>query len=263
MPQINILSIDFDFFIHFSSQQAALYCPDSGIEFPDELGLLCWMTKYATAASGDVDMAALLSPRVSDMEYVKAIIQNQNDPFCMVCDSHANIVNFCLRLYQGNPITIYNIDAHHDGYPMQKTEGDSAPYDCGNWASALLDMRVAEKVHWIAPENEPHSPASNGMMDPRILTSLRLRDLDSVPRFDGIFLCRSGSWSPPHLDTAFLELAHLLVQPEGGWECRLQKGILENRYNKDFLHGVEDIRRYCPPRKARAVRDDSRTGHNS
>lgn len=252
MAPLNILSIDFDYFIHFVSKSSALYCSDSGIEFSEELGQLCWMTKYATAACADVDMASILTPRTADLEYVKGIIQKQVDPYCMVCDSHANIVNFCLRLYKGEPITIYNIDAHHDGYPTRDSDCDEeAPsYNCGNWASALLDMKVAENIYWIAPEDEPYSSAEPGEMDDRIKTTLSLHQLGSIAEFDGIFLCRSGSWTPPHLDNEFLEVAHLLVQPEGGWECRLQKGIMDSRYNEEFIHGVEDMQRYYPtPRK--------------
>lgn len=251
MAPINILSIDFDYFIHFASRESALFCPDSGIEYQDDLAQLCWMTKYATALSAGVNMETILSLRDADLDFVKSIIKQQEDPYCMVCDSHANILNFALRIFQGEPITIYNVDAHHDSYPRRHEEKEIAPCDCGNWATTLLDMKVVESIYWISPEDEPHSPAGNDCMDPRIKTNLRLCDLSNVSSFDGIFLCRSGSWTPPHLDRGFLTLAQLLVQPDGGWECRLQKGIMDSRYNDDFIHGAQELKAYYPPQRVR------------
>lgn len=81
-------------------------------------------------------------------------------------------------------------------------------------------------------------------MDERVDAALSLPDLSSIACFDGIFLCRSGSWVPPHLDGYFLELASLLVQPDGGWECCIQTGILEHRFDEDFERDVVNLSQF-------------------
>ena len=231
---------------HYSQRQSANFCPDSGLEFPDEVASIVWATKYAAAKHAGMDMSEMLSIKEDDLALIKKILQEQVDPYCMVCDSHREMDDFTDKIVApADTAVVYNIDAHHDTYPYQEGKG----LDCGNWLLHLLDRGVVDEAYWIAPGNEPYSPDASEMLDARVSRDMCLHDLQTVGPFDGVFLCRSGSWVPPHLDEQFLELAHMLVQSEGGWQCRLLVGILETRFNAAFLQSIQELLQFYPAKR--------------
>lgn len=234
----NILSIDFDYFIHYGSRLSPIFCPDAGIEFQPQLSSVIWGTKYAEAKASGLDMSALLSLRIDDLELIKDIVRNQNFARTMICDSHKHMIDFVNFIYEQDlRFTVYNVDAHHDAYPIEYEDD----IHCGNWMTVLMDDDSIAEGYWISPEDELHSTALSDNCDPRIKKSLQLRDLSDKGPFDFVFLCKSTSWVPPHLDTAFLELANLLIPPKGGWPCRLQRDVLQDRYNEKFCQEVAEF----------------------
>lgn len=66
--------------------------------------------------------------------------------------------------------------------------------------------------------------------------------LSELPKtgYDLVYICRSGWWTPPHMDEAFIKyLARPLIENKNGWEIRYQQGIMESRYNNDLKNLVK------------------------
>jgi hypothetical protein len=93
---------------------------------------------------------------------------------------------------------------------------DRAPLDCGNWLTHLHDYWPTTKFVQVYPRWK--NPAEDGTPVREQLEVHSWRNWDGLNRAGvvrSVFLCRSGVWTPPHLDVDFMELARTLarVQP--------------------------------------------------
>ena len=114
----------------------------------------------------------------------------------------------------GDKIELLNIDTHHDMTPENKS------LDCGNWILKLAQENLLDNpaLGWI------HNPISfemygiNGKGKDKFSKLLRRLDkgtsLDGIAneQYDLIFLARSDTWSPPHLDKYFCLLADIIKE---------------------------------------------------
>lgn len=72
---------------------------------------------------------------------------------------------------------------------------------------------------------------------------MNLTDL-SDRLFDLVVLCRSGMWSPPHLDQHFISLAKRLKRMAGREQCTvIDRHVMQSRYTKDFAAAVTELER--------------------
>ena len=133
----------------------------------------------------------------------------------MIANSHVNAYDFILKhLADDEKISLTNVDMHHD------LINDNENVDCGNWIGKLIAEGCVgcerDSLKWI------HNPVSFSMYgaDPtdgtefgKLLAQLDGGDtLQSIKneKYDLIFLARSDTWSPPHLDDQFNLLVNIM-----------------------------------------------------
>ena len=199
MKNINILSIDFDYFQDVDSKTLLIHYPD-GIDLPKELSRFIWASHYANPYSEKALLNIDIKKDKLDelMDYIKAI--NKKIPV-MIASSHVSIYDFIHDHCNINDkLNIINIDMHHDMF-------DAVPnkIHCGNWLKAIKNEYKTVNATWIC------NPVSlENMNKPDINTVID--DLTGLKNlnFDMIFLCRSDSWTAPHLDKYFVILAERL-----------------------------------------------------
>jgi len=225
-----ILSIDFDYFIQ-ATKEAMENFPD-GVDHSTELSTLIWASYYL----GGRQAALTKSVGILEEEFscIKRILRKQSpDVPVMITNSHVNAYNFIHNYVSDDEkLLLVNIDMHHDIVNSNKH------LDCGNWISFLLE-EYEMKLNWVA------SPVSFQMYgfdktseENEILKNLITPNLaiieDKDYKYDGIFLCRSDTWTPPHLDKYFSSLCNIIakrfnnvVAEEGIRQCRVYKPITE------------------------------------
>lgn len=179
--RMNILSIDWDFFMDVSDMERTMYFPDGGNE---GIGLgvstMVWLTRYLYNSLEDIGVVKeyeTLLEKLSEYGPVKVIIT----------DSHKWMATMCEDIEQ---INIWNIDFHHDAF------GDG-PLNCGNWVNVLKREKDVT-VKWIGREDS---------LEDRDGLTERCSWEELPEEVDWIYLCRSSVWSPPHLDGLFCRLA--------------------------------------------------------
>lgn len=223
---MRILSIDFDYFVNPTPLQRGRYFPDGGREMSDLLNTTIWSGAYALSAIATkrfankkdslLDVELLKEP----LKAVHDIIMSQGNICCMVADSHAHAYDFIQNNYDGSVTELYNVDFHHDTYNVDEE------VNCGNWLRRLLEEGIVDEAYWV---NQPDS----GMED----NLAKVIPFSKLPKteYDLVYVCRSGWWTPPHMDKEFIEqLARPLIENKNGWEVVYQQGILEDRYSEEF-----------------------------
>jgi hypothetical protein len=93
--------------------------------------------------------------------------------------------------------TVVIIDAHHDIFKIDE-EGP----DCGTWLTFWLKKSKARKVYWVKPAHSICVPPTSGFED-QIVTLQKAEDLP-VFKYNATHVCRSGCWTPPWTDNAFI-----------------------------------------------------------
>ena len=190
---MKVLSIDFDYFVKATPEAMALF-PDGGREFSG-LDSVVWASNYAHASVLQDDV--LLNGATVDTQSLLAvagIVMTQNaNTKVMITDSHRHAYKFikenCKRKVKAD---IYNVDFHHDTFDNADRE-----VNCGNWLRRLIEEQRTGKVYWTSRAGS----VKRGKM-PEV-QYLSFRELPK--NYDLIFICRSGWWTPPHLDHYFTE----------------------------------------------------------
>ena len=205
---MKVLSIDWDYFIDASCDDRIMYFPDGGNENMCEmLQNIVWGSRYMDKH--------LKTFGVRDFEFIKTVLlkasKNSNKVKVCVRDSHKEAYPFIVSKRKHlEGVEIYNIDFHHDVYSFNRG------VDCGNWALRCSEMGA--KVFWLGREDSDCSALENNM---NVLKRVSEEDI-LKQEFTHIFLCRSSMWSPPHLDTYFIELIHFMIK-----ECGLTVDVCD------------------------------------
>lgn len=211
MKTMRVLSIDWDYFQRVSVDTMRDCYPD-GLDVSTWLSEITWGNHYAT----DSDRINQIGLMNSEYETLISILLRQ-DKSCpvMIANSHVNAYDFILKhLADNEKISLVNVDMHHD------LINDNENVDCGNWIGKLIaEGRVGcmrDNLKWI------HNPVSFSMydIDPTDGTEFgkllaRLDGGDTLQnirneKYDLIFLARSDTWSPPHLDDQFNLLVNIM-----------------------------------------------------
>lgn len=130
-----------------------------------------------------------------------------------IAESHQTAYNFFRKSKIPADIVI-NFDAHHDVY-KPATE----PLDCGNWVSHLHRDWPTTQFWQVYPQWQDISTQWDNRMEkecdvPLKVTNWEMLRLPPDCTLRNLFICRSGAWTPPHLDDAFLAFvrtAHLFA----------------------------------------------------
>lgn len=191
-----VLSIDFDVFQAIPSQKHLNVYP-IGIDRTQEESCRAWRPFYE-----DVTSLQLLQEVKINEEKVEAaarLIENgcAFETPIMVANSHKDILKWILEHYNAKThpgIFLTHLDAHHDLF------NENEKLDCGNWISFLKKEVPNTHIKWVCNAiskeiyglSTPEFDFINDEIEPLIGQT-----------YDLLFICRSDTWLPPHLDPAF------------------------------------------------------------
>ena len=227
MKELHVLSIDFDFFQN-TTEYIIRNCYPDGIDLPTAITKLTWSSHYANPKSAK--LLSEVTTNKKQLEELKDIIDSnclENTPL-MCTNSHKHIYDFIKTFMETSEdkiehVYVTNLDMHHDAF----NKDDEV--DCGNWAYHVKKDFPDCHIKWIANAiSEDMYGIEENIFD-SIETNLKsLQD----ETFDMIFVCRSDTWLPPHLDNDFDDLLYYLVAsfPNN----QVEMAIEQPRYDKSF-----------------------------
>lgn len=221
---MNVLSIDFDYFQNVTKD--VLYAYPDGVDNNTELSEFVWGGIYGGI---NADKIKKVTIRKDEINLMKQIFSNQKKQMpVMITNSHKHIYDFIHQYADTNePLRLINIDMHHDMF-NDNAEREIPVLDCGNWVTFIVNEYKTDFT-WIA---NPVSSEIFGLdkidteenIDRMIPLSVNcIKNM----QFDAIFMCRSDTWTPPHLDRYFSELCGCLLKKFG--EVYAEKNIFEPR----------------------------------
>lgn len=210
---LNVLSVDWDYFMDCNSDTIAYQFPDGGNE---SIGLSLsnsiWATKYADSerVARNTGVQDLLAVRIREYEFnhVSFNILSRMTSNTHICfaESHSEIyelVAFNAHL-TGSKANVYNIDRHSDAYNM----GDGL--NCGNWVNYLQKNNHLGYYTWINNDaSAPYMDILNPEQCCKVTDDITV--IDEVDKWDIVFICRSSIWTPPHLDCEFNRFYNLFA----------------------------------------------------
>lgn len=200
---MNILSIDFDYFIDTDITTRNEIFP-SGEDAGGETVHRLWQEVYA--AHPEIGEIGVISDY--DLLCCKLPELVQNAKACASADSHREIYDFiCSHCPAGTQmeteIKIVNIDFHHDNYCMY-----GGQVTCANWLRKISEAYdiPAEHICWGRREDSEISSLEGDF--PYFMTT----DISTFfsRQYDLIFLCLSPEWTPPHLVEYYERLVEIM-----------------------------------------------------
>lgn len=238
MNSIKVLSIDWDYFVDCPIDFKVENFPDGGNENLSEWVLdAIWVNRYAQCRKlkdVDEDTKELIKLRIM----LKQVVNQYTT--VVIADSHKDIYKYLEQFRQTKiPIDLYNIDFHHDVYGFQNDD-----VDCGNWLRLFMNSsnnHDKDTYTWVRREDSELS--GDEIIDDNSIVGIPKELSESTTPFQFVFLCKSGVWSPPHLDKEFLSLCRLLNKLSNKSAISDQIA-LKDRYTKQFKDNVkhcEDI----------------------
>jgi hypothetical protein len=257
---LKILSIDWDYFIDATENERMTIFPDPHDDLPVSITTACWTSRYAENPIGNcrnLMEVGVNQKRLQQMKnYLNLLSKGRNpDIKIMVTDSHKYIYQFISKTMMkhpefpcvGVPIKLLNIDHHSDAYGIRDTEMP----DCGNWVNYLDSwlresgrVRKFSTLQWTcnsdSSTDEDTIPSS---LRQQVLIETETLD-DAINKFFGnsnpdmIFLCKSGPWSPPHLDDGFDSIVNCLKSVGN----IMMSNDVENRWNDDITRGINELK---------------------
>jgi len=214
--------------------------PDSQTENIERgLQLFIWMSLYADSDIGnelfgkpDLRKIQVLNNELNEL-YSLVDEYKKEDTKLSIHESHKDIAEICHDISMTNKnINVYNIDFHDDCYDSGHSE-----INCGNWAKLLINRNIINSVSWVKRSD---SQCENSEIIGQVYGSIH--DLYYNPTIkegiDYIFICRSGMWTPPHLDDEFVKLVYTIAgfldvdEPAGvrninyRWTSKMQNEII-------------------------------------
>lgn len=234
MPKkpLKVLSIDFDYFQKVSADTLSSCYPD-GKDNPTFLTKITWVNHYACSEEQLKKVTLLEKPFGQICEL---LLRHKFNTPCMAVNSHIHIYDFIKDHYSDkyDGCYIVNIDTHHDLF------NSSSKLDCGNWGTHIKKLIPKTQITWIA---NPVSKEMYGIEENTELSKIIETDFSKIlgKTFDIIFLCRSDTWLPPHLDKYFDELYTILTTNFAS--CIIDKQITKPRFTDDELQeAIEEYR---------------------
>lgn len=229
---MRVLSIDFDYFVSASGSFRALYFPDGGGEMGVGLCDIVWSSAYASAEVGGKPFENNVSVDLESLNRVSAFLRKQpRSTIFFAADSHKHAWQCVKDLcgYKRRKATVVNIDFHHDTYLTGKKS-----VHCGNWLKWLIEDGTVNNAYWVSCEDSDKESANGQIREMSLDEALR-------GRYDLIYICRSGWWTPPHVDSIFIDkLITPLKYHSGQTYC--EKDIQCSRYDDDFKESVSSLK---------------------
>ena len=230
---INVLSIDWDYFVDADIDFRLKYFPDGNEGISSILQNNIWGSHYGNS-SEELLSVGLLDCYSEFLEDISDSLAIHVPSEIMVVESHRHIyeaIHSVQKRLRRKFLDLTNIDFHHDVY----NPFCNHMVDCGNWLNHIMrEFPVGSssygysKYYWIGQDtSDVDIVAGDPNVEGKLVYSTDMLDVDvRNTEWDLVFLCRSDMWSPPHLDKYFIELANILVS----YPCTTQNTVLTDRY---------------------------------
>ena len=213
----NVLSIDFDFWAEMPNVRNL----DWGFRESKLFIEMIWQiraTDFAARGSDIRKECYLAKDEPSPISFAGLmkklkvkIAKNQ----VAISESHAVAYNYFKDLHD---MRVVHVDAHHDlGYGNKEL-------NCDNWLQHLITDGNVDEVDMIYPkwrnndncrENyDERRKAILKQLDRKVKFKMGYGLAENIPgsiKFDKVFICRSGSWSPPWLDRDWSRLVSAMM----------------------------------------------------
>lgn len=202
---MNILSLDWDYFIDATFKERYSMFPDGGNEMiSGSMSDIIWQLRYADSMNfkkyNNKNLKLLQDIKVDEhaVDGILSVIckRKKPDTKLTVAIHHMEITELITSI--DKPVNVYNADFHHDLYSF----GDEL--DSGSWARLLLESGNIDSYHWL--KRKDSDKPENTETDFKTYISANSFDKSISGKLDHIFICLSPVWTPPHLDGAFKNL---------------------------------------------------------
>ena len=240
---LNVLSIDWDYFIDATLEQRMTLFPDGNDTLGSELNKIIWQSRYAE----NEELSRIKYDEEAFngmMDYLYRVRKNYKSPYVkvMITNSHKHIYDFVTKNSdKDRPIRMFHIDYHTDSYGFQ------AELDCGNWVDHLNKYlydraRKFSTIQWLGREDSEAIIGSPKLLQQTEIDGCIERTVDKffhgeIP--DLIFICKSNPWSPPHLDSYFDKMFGIAKKIGHVWYTN----FIENRYTDEFKSNYKELRK--------------------
>ena len=211
---MNILSLDWDYFIDATDTERFMMFPDGGNENRNnKLAEFLWTSRYSDyiaqkTFNSKVKLLTDFNAEEKLMDDVVVFVKKWRKPDTAITVAlrHMDIDKHMTGI--ASPVSVINVDFHHDCYIHSR----SRDYNSSNWAAIFLAGNVIDNYCWVRKEDSDDVfSIIKGEGEPPILDGKNITvstDILKVEFVDGkgidkIFLCLSPPWSPPHLDSHF------------------------------------------------------------
>ena len=223
--RLNILSIDWDYFINATMSERCSLFPDGGNEnIPSVIQNTVWSGYYRT------DSLKNIETDTQAIQKIKRCLRKSWDSVFMIADSHRHAYDFIKSIMvhmNRESVNVVNVDYHHDIY------NNGEEVDCGNWLRKIMNdySDTDSSFTWIARED---SDESGFCFDESVSDGdglIKGLDIDYIFEYDwdAVFICKSGMWSPPHLDKKFKDAFKWILDDMPN-TIKYEKGIFEDRF---------------------------------
>lgn len=205
---VNILSIDWDYFVPLKKDWSGSYIENSRNKD------FIWYQRYFQYKEKGEDLESSIIMDVELMQRFLATLSLkfhiQKNAKLYVSDSH-KFSYYIAKKFSCD--TIYSFDAHTDlGYGgIMSLQFE---VNCANWLGKLLDDSIIKTAYiLLSPfsfENSSQFKEINDKFD------IRYIDTDKIcnpPNISIIHIARSGAWTPPWLDHNFFQLIDSFNKP--------------------------------------------------
>lgn len=194
---INVLSIDFDYFIDTSVEVRNTCFPYAEDTAEAEEVNRRWEQSYRDYPN--LCEIGLIRDYDLIQDYLGTIIR-KHAPIVMVRESHRELYE-AVRQRANRIERLVNVDFHHDWYCMY----GGGEVTCANWLRKLEEVfpPIRDMVWVKRADSETDCLAGKF---PYHMTE-DIRSVMERTDYGLIYLCYSPEWTPPHLRDAFLQLS--------------------------------------------------------
>lgn len=250
MKPINVLSIDFDYFVKATAEQRMTIFPDGLEQFGVSVNNAVWCSRYGDCA--DLEEIGIIEDDYTSMVNYLNMLKRKPQASAsaiVVTNSHRWLYDVLSECFYEHPVNIFHIDFHTDRYGLKDKP------DCGNWVDWLAHswrdyserLYKMSKVTWLGRED------SEEVESDRFFKAIKRNDQslgDQIDNYFGgrvpdlIFICKSGPWTPPHLDDHFDELISIahMFRFERGTHTQFSSDV-ENRWTDEYREGVASYKK--------------------
>ena len=195
------MSIDWDYFIKATDTERCLMFPDGGNEhLPEFIQQVIWEGRYTNPKLAEIRL-------IEDYKKIPFLLKKAEN--VCIFDSHRHIYDVIKEnTAPDEEFMVYNIDFHHDQFFLQTSK---QPVNCGNWVNKLQEIRPNMKYTWIRRTDsqlQGETATNNTNIDNNNNNNIIIESFNDLFNLDFVYgyFCRSGMWSPPHLDEEFVDM---------------------------------------------------------